>query len=187
MIGIMLVGVALWWAGHVFKRLAPAQRGALASRLGDASKGVVAVVLVLSVVLMVYGFRRAEVIPVYEAPSWGRHLNNLLMLASVALFGLGSSKSRLRAKMRHPMLTGFLVWAIAHLLANGDLASVLMFGLLGLWAVVSMILINRAEPIWTPWQGGSKAGDIRLGVITLVVYAVIAGVHTWLGYWPFPG
>ncbi len=49
-----------------------------------------------------------------------------------------------------------------------------------------MAAINRAEPKWVPWKGGSAAGDIRLAIITVAVYAVIAGIHTWLGYWPFP-
>ena len=115
-----------------------------------------------------------------------RHLNNLLMLIAVGLLGVGHSKSRLRAKMRHPMLLGVLTWSVAHLLVNGDLSSVLLFGLLGIWAVVEIVVINRAEPLRTSWQGGSIAGDVRLGLITLVVFAVIAAIHTWLGYPPFP-
>jgi hypothetical protein len=109
------------------------------------------------------------------------------MIAAVALFGLGSSKSRLRKHMRHPMLTGVIVWALAHLLVNGDTASLVLFGWLAIWAVAEMILINRAEPDYTPYVGGSAAGDIRLLVITLIIYGVIAGVHTWLGYFPFGG
>ena len=112
-------------------------------------------------------------------------INNLLMLLAVALFGLGSSKSRLRSKMRHPMLTGVVVWAVAHLLVNGDTASFILFGWLAIWALAEMVVINRAEPDYTPYEGGSKAGDIRLAVISLVVYGVISGIHIWLGYNPF--
>ncbi len=182
---VLIFGLILWWAGHLYKRTLPAQRAALTERFGDKSKGIVAVILVLSVVLMVIGYRAAEFSQVYDPPSWGRHLNNLLMLFAVALFGVGGSKSRLRAKMRHPMLTGMLVWAIAHLLANGDAASVVLFGSLAVWAVGEMVIINRAVPTYAPWQGGSPAGDVRLAVISVVLYAVIAGIHTWLGYWPF--
>ncbi len=183
---LLLLGIFLWWAAHLFKRMAPAQRTAMAEQMGDASKGVIALALLVSLVLMVLGFRWSEWAPVYDPPSWGRHLNNLLMLIAVALFGVGNSKSRLRSKLRHPMLMGMLTWSVAHLLVNGDLSSVLLFGLLGIWAIVEMVVINRAEPIWTPWQGGSMSGDVRLGVITLVVFAVIAAIHTWLGYPPFP-
>ncbi len=92
--------------------------------MGDGSKGVIAGAIVLGMVLMVIGYRAADFIPVYDPPAWTRHLNNLLMVISVILFGVGSSKSPMRAWLRHPMLTGFLLWAVAHLLVNGDLASV---------------------------------------------------------------
>ena len=183
---LLLVGIFLWWAAHLFKRLAPARRAAMDNQMGSGAKGVFALVLLVSVVLMVLGLRWSEWVPVYDPPSWGRHLNNLLMLIAVGLLGVGHSKSRLRAKMRHPMLLGVLTWSVAHLLVNGDLSSVLLFGLLGIWAVVEIVIINRAEPLRTSWQGGSIAGDVRLGLITLVVFAVIAAIHTWLGYPPFP-
>ncbi len=183
---LLILGIALWWAAHLFKRAAPAQRAAMTARIGDGgAKGALALVLLVSLVLMVIGYRAADIVPVYDTPAWTRHLNNLLMLIAVALFGLGSSKSRLRARMRHPMLLGMLTWAVAHLIVNGDLASLLLFGLLGLWAIVEIVTINRAEPIWTPWQGGSAMGDLRLAVISVVVFGVIAWVHTWLGYYPF--
>ena len=181
MIWLLIIGVALWWAAHLFKRVAPGPRAAM----GDKGKGLVALLLLLAVVLMVIGFRGADFVAVYDPPNWGRPVNNLLMVLSVILFGLGSSKSRARKAMRHPMLTGFLIWAVAHLLANGDRDSLILFGLLGLWAIVEMVVINRSEPDYQPYQGGSTVGDIRLVVISAVVFAVIAGVHIWLGVNPF--
>lgn len=184
---LLIVGLLLWIAAHLFKRVAPAARASMHDKMGEASKGVIAGVLLLSVVLMVIGFRGAD-----STFYWGRNgattgINNLLMLVAVALYGLGNSKSRLRKKMRHPMLIGTIVWAVAHLLVNGDSASFVLFGGMIVWALLEIILINKAEPSFTPYEGGSAAGDIRLGVITLVVFAVFAGVHTWLGYYPFGG
>jgi len=183
----LYLGLALWIAAHFFKRLAPGARAAMTAKMGMASKGVVAAVLLLALVLIVQGFKASEFVPLYDPPGWTRHLNNLLMLGAVALFGLGHSKSRLRGMVRHPMLMGLITWGVAHLLVNGDLASVILFGTLGIWAVLQMQMINRAEPAGAPWDGGSLAGDIRLGVITLVIFGVITGVHAWLGVWPFPG
>jgi uncharacterized membrane protein len=155
--------------------------------MGDASKGIFAVVLLLSVVLMVIGYRGAD-----SAFYWGRSaattgINNLLMLVAVALYGVGNSKSRLREKMRHPMLWGTVIWSVSHILVNGDSASLILFGWIAVWALAEMALINRAVTDYTPWKGGSAAGDIRLAVIAIVLYAVIAGIHTWLGYYPFGG
>ena len=183
---LLLIGLILWWAAHLFKRVAPAQRAALTHRFGDGSKGIVAAALLVSVVLMVIGYRSADFVPVYDPPSWGRHLNNLAMFFAIALFGLGSSKSRLRGTLRHPMLTGMAVWAVAHLLVNGDSASLVLFGSMAVWSLVTMIVINRAEPAPPAFTGGSAAGDLRLAIISAALYAVIAGIHGWLGYWPFP-
>lgn len=178
----LVIGIALWWAGHLFKRIAPGPRAAL----GDAGKGLVAVVALAAVVLMVIGYRAAPFEPVIEPRPWTVHANNGLMLLAVFLFGLGNSKSPLRRHMRHPMLTGVFTWAVAHLLTNGDQASIVLFGSFLAWPVVEILLINAREPDWTPPEGGSTAGTVRLLVITAVVYAVFAGVHTWLGYYPFP-
>lgn len=180
---LLILGLALWIAGHFFKRALPGVR----EGLGDAGKGVSAVIILAGVVLMVIGYRGWYSDLAYVPPSWGIHLNNLLMLVSVFLFGLGSSKSPLRSKMRHPMLTGVIVWAVAHLLVNGDWASVVLFGTLAVWAVAEMLVINAKEPVYHRFEGGSLGGTVRLFVISIVVFAVIAGIHAWIGYWPFPG
>jgi uncharacterized membrane protein len=178
---LLVLGLLLWWGAHVFKRLAPQRRAAM----GDAGKGVVAIVSLAAIVLMVFGYRAAEPTPLWYL-GWAVHLNNLLMVIAIVLLGVGSSKSRLRGKMRHPMLTGAIVWAVAHLLVNGDVPSLVLFGGLGLWAITSMILINRAEPAPQPYNEGSVQGDVRLFVISAVVFVVIVLVHGWLGPSPFP-
>ena len=182
---LLILGIVLWYAAHMFKRLAPARRAAMTEKMGEAARGPIALVLLASVVLMVIGFRGSEFVPVYDPPAWGRPVNNLLMVLAVILFGLGSSKSRARGLLRHPMLTGLFVWSAAHLLVNGDRDSLILFGALGVWALIQMTLINRAEPGWDRPTDGSVAGDIRLLVISAVVFAVIAGIHIWLGYNPF--
>ncbi len=185
---LLILGLLIWTAAHLFKSAAPDARGRLAARMGAGpSKGVFAALILVGLVLIVIGYRGAPVLPVYDPPAWGIHLNNPLMLLAVALLGLGHSKSRARQWLRNPMLTAVVVWAVAHLLVNGDQASILMFGWLGVWAVVAMLLINSREPVWVRPAPGTIAGDVRFVVITLVVFAVIAAVHTWLGYWPFPG
>ena len=107
-------------------------------------------------------------------------INNLLMIVAVVLFGAGSSKSRLRGNLRHPMLTGVVVWCVAHLLVNGHLAAVILFGGMGLWALIQMRLINRAEPAPEPYAEGTLAGDIRLVIISAIVFTVIAAIHNWI-------
>lgn len=184
---LLVLGMILWIAVHAFKRLAPDARARMATRLGTGpAMGVMAVVLVLATVLIVVGFRRAPFVAVYDPPSWGIHLNNLLMIGAVGLLGAEHSKGRVRIWLRHPMLTAVVVWAVAHLLVNGDLASLVLFAGMGLWAIAEIALINAREPVWTRPAPGTAAGDLRWAAVTLVVFAAIITVHTWLGYWPFP-
>ncbi|GAA3863030.1 NnrU family protein [Celeribacter arenosi] len=179
---LLILGVLLWSGAHLFKRLAPDAR----ARMGDKAKGPVALALALSLVFMVVGYRGAETYDLYALPGWTVHLNNLLMVIAVVLLGLGNSKSRLRAKMRHPMLTGVIVWGVAHLLTNADAASFVLFGAMIIWAATEMVLINRQVHSYVPYDGGSPKGDMRLALISLAVFIVIAGLHWWIGVYPFP-
>ncbi len=179
---LIALGLILWTWPHVMKEYTPGLR----ARIGDkTAKPLVAVVALAAIVLMVLGYRSAEYIHVYAPPAWGQHLNNLLMLFAVAMFGVGHSKSRLRRHIRHPMFVGTILWGISHLLVRGDAASVLLFGGLIVWAVLGWIVTN-ARRDWDRYQNGTLAGDIRLAVITIVLYAVIVALHMWLGPSPLP-
>lgn len=180
---ILILGVALWWLSHLLKRIAPGLR----ARLGEMPGKMVVTVLSLAAIgLMVVGYRRAEIDPVYEPLAGMGHLNNLLMLIAVFLLGVPHSRGIVKTKLRHPMLTAVVVWAVAHLLVNGDLASIVLFGGIGLWAIVSMLMINARES-WTPPATGAIRSDLIGIAIAVVVYAVIAAIHIWLGYNPFLG
>lgn len=177
---VLLLGLVLWVGSHLFKRLAPKARASM----GKRGKSMVAGLSIMAVVLMVLGFRSADVVQLYHTAGWAVPLNNTLMLVAIFLLGAGSTKGLLVDRLRHPMLTGVLVWAVAHLLVNGDLASAVLFGGLGLWALAEMLLIGRAEP-WKRPAPGSIKGDARNLVATALIYALIAGIHIWLGHNPF--
>ncbi len=178
---LMILGIALWVASHLFKRLAPDLR----ANLGNAGKGVVAVVILAGLVAMIFGYRWAPFITVWTPPAFLVHVNNLLMLGAVFFYGMSATTGRLRGAMRHPQLTAVKVWAVAHLLVNGDLASIILFGAMLAWAVVEVIVINRTTDWERPARGPAKK-DVLLVVITLVMFGIITGIHAWLGVWPFP-
>lgn len=180
---LLILGLLLWILPHMFKRLAPGLR----ARLGDPGKGLVAGLILVGVVLMVLGYRQADFIPVYNPLPGAGHANNTLMLSSVFLFGVGGTKGVLYTRMRHPMLWGQVVWAVAHLLVNGDLASIVLFGCLGLWALMEMTLINSAGPWQRPVQGRGLKGDAMNLAGTLVLFGLAAMIHQWLGHPVFLG
>ncbi|MCA8882013.1 MAG: hypothetical protein KDA73_19125 [Rhodobacteraceae bacterium] len=177
---LLILGILLWSFGHLFKRLAPAARDGM----GEAGKGLVAVAIGAGLVLMILGYRWAPVEPVWTPPALMTHINNLLMLAAMFLFFVGGARGRIAQKFRHPQLTAVKTWAVAHLIVNGDVASILLFGSMLLWAVAEVVLINRSGP-FVPPAVVRKNGDIIAAVIGAVAYAVIAAVHVWLGYYPF--
>jgi uncharacterized membrane protein len=179
---LLIGGLVLWTLAHYFKRLMPEQRAAL----GNVGKAGAAVAILASLVMMIYGYRWAEFIPLYYPPGFLVHVNNLLMLVAVFVYGMSATTGRLRGKLRHPQLIAVKIWAVAHLLVNGDLASVILFGGLLLWAGGSVALINRAETWERPEPGPAKK-DILLVVITLVTFGIMTAIHAWLGVWPFPG
>ena len=179
----LILGLALWVGAHFFKRVAPDVRAGM----GDRGKLVVTGLLLLSVVLMVVGYRAADWVSVYTPLPGMGHLNNTLMLVSLFLFGVGGTKGTLYPKMRHPMLWGVVIWAGAHLLVNGDQASLVLFGGMALWALAEMVLINRAEAWVAPTNGRGIKGDAMYLVGTVLLLGVIALIHAWLGHPVFLG
>lgn len=179
---LLLLGLAIWTGAHVFKRLAPERRAAL----GEPGKGLVALLLVASIVLMVIGYRSAVVVNVWFPPTFMVHITNLLVLIGFWFFALSSIPGTMSARVRHKQLTGMKSWAVGHLLVNGDLASILLFGGLLGWAVFQVILINKAEPEWERPANASVRNDALAFGAGLIAYLVVAGIHTWLGYYPFP-
>lgn len=174
----LVLGVVLWVGAHFFKRLAPDIR----KSMGKMGRAVVSVLILAGLVSLIVGFRSAPYIHLYALPDWVWHLNNLLMLAALFFADAGRGAGIVRSKIRHPMLWGGVLWAVAHLLVNGDLASVVLFGGIGLWAIGQMWLINRVEGPWVAPAAGTAAKDVKAAVIAVVLFAAIVGAHYWFGF-----
>ena len=174
----LVLGVLLWIGAHLFKRVLPEQREAL----GKWGRPLVAVVIVISIVLMFVGYREAEEVTLYALPVWAWYLNNLMMLVALFMMDVGKMNGLVRMKIRHPMLLGVVVWSAAHLLVNGDLASLVLFGGLAFWALIEMGVVSRAEGPWQAPKSGSILNDGKAAVLAVLLYALIAGIHEWLGH-----
>jgi uncharacterized membrane protein len=183
---VLIFGVALWMAVHFWKRAAPDHRASL----GPKGKIIVAVGSGIAIVLMVIGYRAWDGTVYWDRSNGLVWLNNLLMVAAFYVYatggpGPGRPRVWLGRKLRHPQLTGFSLFAVAHLLVNGDTPSFVLFGGLLVWAVASVVIINRAQPAWTPPPSRAAKKELIPIVAILVIVPIVSLIHTWLGYNPF--
>ena len=185
----LCLGVFLFVMMHFIPGLAPGLRNSLIQRIGETPyKGIFALALILSIVFMVIGWRSTTPELVYLPPSWGTPLTSVLMLASVMLFGAAQQPTRIKRYVRHPQLTGMAVWSGSHLLSNGDSRSLVLFGGLGIWALIEMLLINRREGPWQRPYGPALSVEVRGIVISAVVFFVLVYLHPYFaGVSPIPG
>ena len=184
----LVVGVLLWSAAHLFPGVAVTPRANVLARLGEQRyKGCFTLAILSSLALMIAGWRASPALGVYAPPGWSDSAAIPIVLAALILFAAAALPSNLKRWIRHPQLTGVALWALAHLLSNGDQRSLVLFGALGSWALVEMLVINRRDGAWQrpelrPWVGEWK--PILAGV---AIYAVLFWAHPFLfGVSPMP-
>ncbi len=178
----LIAGLILFFGIHSLP-MVPATRSGLKAKLGESGyKGLFAVASAIGFALIVYGYgaARSDGSPLlYDPPVWMRHVTMLLMLPVFVFLIAAYVPCRIKAALKHPMLVAIKAWALAHLLANGDLASVLLFGGFLIWAVVDRISLKRRGPGagQLPFVTGRAGPMSDIGVILagLLVY----GLFVW--------
>ena len=178
---LLLLGLVLFLGMHSVSIVSPTGRHVIARRLGEGPwKGLYTLVSLTGFVLIVAGYSAARQDPVllYTPPVALRHLSALLMLPVFVLLLAAYLPGRIQRAAKHPMLVATKLWALAHLLANGDLASVLLFGSFLAWAVADRISLKRraAAGLLRPVHGASPGAmnDVIALVAGLVLYGVFA-------------
>src|SRR5512137_156035 len=174
----LVVGLLLFLGVHSIAIVAPAWRDGMAARLGDAPwKAIYSLVSAIGFVMLVhgYGLARAEPTVLYTPPTWMRHVAALLMLPVFPLLLSTYLPGRIKAAVKHPMLTATKAWALAHLLVNGNVADVLLFGGFLAWAVADRIAVGKRAVQRKPMVMGapSRMNDVIAVVGGLVLYVVV--------------
>lgn len=173
---LLIIGVALFAGVHLVPSLAPPVKAAWLGRLGENGyKGTFSLLLVLALALIVIGWRGAQPAYIYTPPAALAMPALVLICLGFLLFVVSNRESRIRRIVRHPQLTGVLLWGIAHLMLNGDSRSLVLFGGLALWALVEIPAINRREGVWI--KGDAPGWGTE--VISVAVAAVLVAVVTW--------
>ena len=143
---ILVLGIILFCLIHLFPAMAPSVRGALQERLGENPyRGLFSLLIIGSLVVIVVGWKATIPSVVYAPPLAPNPLTSLLVFVALVLFFASQTDGNIKRFVRHPQMTGTILWGVAHLLVNGDSRSVALFGGLTLWAVLEILLINNRD------------------------------------------
>ena len=177
----LILGVLLFAGVHAIPSLAAPARARFIGQRGDgAYKGLFSLALLVAIGLMIAGWQSSLPSGFYAPPVWSRWAALGLMAVSLLLFLASVLPTNVKRFVRHPQLTGVASWAVAHLLANGDSRSLVLFGGLGLWAVLQIVLINRREGAWQKPEPQPWGAELKLLVAAGVELAVLLWAHPWI-------
>ncbi len=175
----LLVGLAVFFSVHLIPT-SPELRNSFISRFGEgAYKLIFSIASLVGLVIIVFGYHKLQLMPgknpvLWQPPTGLRHLALLLMLFSFILLAAAYIPSRLRDRAKHPMLAAVKFWALSHLLANGDLGSIILFGSFLAWAIYDRISLKSRDnrgPLGA--RPGTMAGDIAAVVVGAGLYLVM--------------
>ncbi|MGO4685508.1 NnrU family protein [Hyphomicrobium sp. 2TAF46] len=189
---VLIVGLILFLGVHLVPTQ-PELRDGLKARIGEGPYKILFSLLSLAgLVVIVLGYHKLQLHPgknpiLWEPPVWTRHIAVALMLPAIILLVASLIPSRIRTATRNPLLIAIKIWALAHLLANGDLGALLLFGSFLAFAVYDRISVKK-RGLLPPPAPASALNDVIVVVVGLALYAwLLLGGHQWLiGVAPIP-
>ena len=178
---LLVAGLLLWSATHLMSSLGRDLRAGLVARIGlNPYKGLYSVMLVLALVMIVIGWRSTPPTSLWLPPEGMRHLTITLTPIAVILFISARAPTDIKQFIRHPQLTGVKLWAVAHLLSNGEQRSIVLFGGLLAWAVLEVIFINKRDGARVKPPSVGMAKTLVSALIGLIVAALLIVAHPWI-------
>lgn len=185
----LIVGLVLFFGSHSVSIVAEPWRDRMVARFGPGPwKALYSVVAIAGFVLIVHGYRAARSVPtdLYTPPAWLAHVSAALMLLVFPLLLAAYLPGRIKRATGHPLLAATKIWAFAHLLANGTLADVLLFGSFLVWAVADRVSFRRRAPRSVPAAPVTRFNDAIAVAGGLAIYAVFVfwAHQAWFGVSP---
>lgn len=183
---LLILGLIVFLGAHSVRICADSWRGQQIARLGEMRwKSIYSVISLAGFVLIVWGFGMAREAPVilWHPPVWTRQLVALFMIpAFILLAAAYVPGTRIKAAVGHPMVLGVKIWALAHLIANGRLADLVLFGAFLIWAAFDYRAARRRDrTAGTRYPAGPVVRDVAAGVVGLAAWAAFAFyLHAWL-------
>lgn len=184
---LLLLGIVIFLGMHLVRVVAPGLRTSVIARQGKGAwMGIHAVISLIGLLLIIYGFGEARAVTgmLYNPPVFLKHIALLLMLVAFICLAAGFLPAgRIAVAVKHPQILSIKIWAIAHLLANGETSSVLLFGSFLAWAVILRISLKRrqraGEKVLPVFR--STSNDLLAVVIGVIAYGLFVWkLHEWL-------
>ena len=174
-LGIFILGLVVFFATHLFITFRGARADAIAKLGLNGYRALFALVSIAGLALIVWGFGQyhAHAPQIWSPPAFMRHITVGLMLFAVIFFTAAFIPSHIKAKLKHPMLAGVKTWALAHLLSNGDLGSILLFGAFLAWGVYARIAAKKRGDAGTTTAPAGYTNDILVVLIGIVIYLAL--------------
>ncbi len=175
---LLLLGLVLFTLLHMIPFWGQTMRAGAIKLIGLMPyRGLFSLAVLSSFVLMVMGWKAAEVNVIYEAPSWGYYVSPLFMLAAFVLFIASKVPTNIRRIIRHPQLIGVTFWGIGHLLSNGENRSILLFAGMVAFSLLMIVATNKRDHIWVKCEKVGVANDVITAAIALTLYAGFLYFH----------
>jgi uncharacterized membrane protein len=174
-LGIFILGLVVFFATHLFTTFRDARADAI-EKLGlNGYRALFALVSIAGLALIVWGFGQyhAHAPQIWSPPAFMRHITVGLMLFAVIFFTAAFIPSHIKAKLKHPMLAGVKTWALAHLLSNGDLGSILLFGAFLAWGVYARIAAKKRGDLGATTAPAGYTNDVLVVLIGIVIYLAL--------------
>lgn len=172
---IFILGLILFFGVHTLSIINESWRNEMVDKIGVWPwKGIYALISLIGLILLIYGYGllRTTSTVLYTPAPWLTHLAMLLLLPVFPLLLAAYLPGRIRNKVRHPMLVATILWAFAHLLVNGRLVDLLLFGIFLVWATIDLISMRRREQRPIPTAPESTRNDVIAVALGLVLYVL---------------
>ena len=178
---LLIAGLLLFSTAHLFPSLLKGSRDSLVARMGsNPYRGAFSIVIVVSLVLIVLGWRSTTPVWIYSPPISGGAVIAVVMLLAFVLFIASQTPNNIRRYIRHPQMIAVILWSVSHLFANGELRSILLFGGLGVWAAFEILFCNRRDGEWQRPEPAPRRWDAITIGIGAAAYVVIFLLHPTL-------
>ena len=175
---LLIVGVFVWSLTHLFPAVLPGPRQNLERKLGENPyRGLFSLFIIGGLILIVLGWKSTTPGTVYAPPLASGPVSSVLVLIGLILFFASQAPGNIKRFIRHPQMTGTILWGVAHLLTNGDTRSVTLFGGVTVWAVLEIVMINRRDGQWQRPGPAAIKFDVIPVIIGSVIFAVVLYFH----------